>query len=78
MLKETYTYTPLSRVNVDGSRHYQTPGGKPLPSVTTVLSALADKTAIHEWRKRVGNEEANRITDCSYCCWFGNGGSYRV
>jgi genome maintenance exonuclease 1 len=61
MLKETYTYTPLSRVNVDGSRHYQTPGGKPLPSVTTVLSALADKTAIHEWRKRVGNEEANRI-----------------
>jgi genome maintenance exonuclease 1 len=25
------------------------------------LSALADKTALHEWRKRVGNEEANRI-----------------
>ena len=52
---------PLSRVNVDGSRHYQTPEGKPLPSVTTVLSALADKTSLHEWRKRVGNEEANRI-----------------
>ena len=61
MLKETYSYAPLSRVNLDGSRHYQTPEGKPLPSVTTVLSALADKTALHEWRKRVGNEEANRI-----------------
>ena len=61
MLKETYTYAPLLRVNVDGSRHYQTPEGKPLPSVTTVLSALADKTALHEWRRRVGNEEANRI-----------------
>ncbi len=61
MLKETYSYAPLSRVNVNGSRHYQTPDGKPLPSVTTVLSALADKAAIHEWRKRVGNEEADRI-----------------
>lgn len=61
MLKETYTYAPLERVNVSGSRHYQTPGGKPLPSVTTVLDALKDKTALHEWRRRVGDEEANRI-----------------
>jgi hypothetical protein len=61
MLKETYTYSPLERVNVNGSRHYQTPGGQPLPSVTTVLSALKDKTQLHEWRKRVGNEEADRI-----------------
>ena len=61
MLKETYTYSPLERVNVNGSRHYQTPGGQPLPSVTTVLSALKDKTALHEWRRRVGNEEADRI-----------------
>jgi len=61
MLKETYTYSPLERVNVNGSRHYQTPGGQPLPSVTTVLSALKDKTQLHEWRKRVGDEEADRI-----------------
>ena len=61
MLKETYTYSPLERVNVDGSRHYQTPDGQPLPSVTTVLSALKDKTQLLEWRKRVGGEEADRI-----------------
>ena len=63
MLKEKYEYKPLDRVTVNGSRHYQTPNGSPLPSVTTVLSSLADKTAIYEWRKRVGNEEANRITN---------------
>ena len=62
MLKEKYEYKPLDRVTVNGSRHYQTPNGSPLPSVTTVLSSLSDKTAIYEWRKRVGNEEANRIT----------------
>ena len=61
MLKEKFTYKPLERVNIKGSRHYQTPDGQPLPSVTTVLSALADKSAIFEWRKRVGNEEADRI-----------------
>ena len=61
MLNERFKYEPLERVTVDGSRHYQTPGGKPLPSVTTVLDALKDKTALHEWRKRVGDEEANRI-----------------
>ena len=62
MLTEKYTYEPLKRVEVDGVRHYQTPNGKPLPSVTTVLDALKDKTSLYEWRKRVGDEEANRIT----------------
>ena len=61
MLKETYNYSPLERVNVNGSRHYQTPDGQPLPSVTTILSTLKDKTALHEWRNRVGDEEADRI-----------------
>ena len=61
MLKETYSYSPLERVNIKGSRHYQTPDGQPLPSVTTVLDALKEKTALFEWRKRVGNEEADRI-----------------
>jgi len=61
MLTEKFTHNPLERVNIKGSRHYQTPDGQPLPSVTTVLSALADKSALFEWRKRVGNEEADRI-----------------
>jgi hypothetical protein len=62
MLKNVYKYDPLDRVVIDGSRHYQTPGGQPLPSVTTILDALKDKTSLLEWRKRVGDEEAARIT----------------
>lgn len=62
MLNSIYKYDPLSRVNIDGSRHYETLGGQPLPSVTTILDALKDKTALLEWKKRVGAEEAARIT----------------
>lgn len=45
----------------DGKRYYVTPSGKRLPSVTTVVGAKK-KQAIIEWRKRVGEEEANRIS----------------
>lgn len=43
-------------------RHYQTPDGRAFPSVTTVLGATSDKTFLEEWRKRIGEEEANRIS----------------
>jgi hypothetical protein len=42
-------------------RHYQTPEGKDYPSVTTVLSILSED-GIAEWRARVGEEEANKIS----------------
>ena len=45
----------------DGKRIYTTPSGKKLPSVTTVVGAQK-KQALLEWRKRVGEEEANRIS----------------
>ena len=45
----------------DGKRYYLTPDGHKLPSVTTVVGAQK-KQAIMEWRKRVGEEEANRIS----------------
>lgn len=32
------------------------------PSVTTVIGASKDKTFLEEWKKKVGEEEANRIT----------------
>lgn len=51
----------LEQVNVDGTRYYVTPEGNKYPSITTVLSAYNQK-AIFEWRKRVGEEEANRIS----------------
>lgn len=50
-------------VRIDGEqRFYQTPDGNKYPSVTTVLSEMSDKTAIIKWRKRVGEEEANRVS----------------
>jgi len=45
----------------DGTRLYKTPSGKSYPSVTTV-TGLHTKKGIMEWRKRVGEAEANRIS----------------
>jgi genome maintenance exonuclease 1 len=45
----------------DGSRLYKTPSGAAYPSVTSV-TGLLNKQTIIEWRKRVGEEEANRIS----------------
>jgi genome maintenance exonuclease 1 len=45
----------------DGKRFYVLPDGTKLPSVTTVVGAQK-KQAILDWRKRVGEEEANRIS----------------
>jgi genome maintenance exonuclease 1 len=55
-------FPKLKRVTADnGSRVYETPSGKAYPSVTTV-TGLLKKQAIIEWRKRVGEEEANKIS----------------
>lgn len=51
----------LERVTINGKRHYVTPEGNKYPSVTTVLSSLSAE-GIAEWRARVGNDEANRIS----------------
>lgn len=45
-------------------RFYTLEDGTKLPSITTVLGTLP-KPQLHEWRKRVGEEEANRITRIS-------------
>jgi genome maintenance exonuclease 1 len=46
--------------NEDGKRWYVTPEGKQYPSITTVLSSFK-KSGITNWRKRVGEEQANKI-----------------
>lgn len=62
MLVERYKYSPITRVERDGKRFYQTPQGTMLlPSVTTVLSATKDMTPIADWQERVGAEEAARV-----------------
>jgi hypothetical protein len=50
-----------SKTFSDGKRYYLTPDGKKLPSVTTVVGAQK-KQAIMEWRQRVGEEVANKIS----------------
>jgi hypothetical protein len=55
-------FPKLNRVTTeDGTRVYETPTGETYPSVTTVVS-LVKKDIINEWRKRVGEDEANRIS----------------
>ena len=51
----------LKTENIDGKRHYITPDGNRYVSITTLLSNLS-KAGISAWRKRVGAEEANRIS----------------
>lgn len=61
-----FNHTPvpfqdLKTVTQDGRRFYQTPEGNLYPSVTTI-TGLHNKKEILEWRKRVGDAEANRIS----------------
>ena len=67
MKKFKHNFVPfveLSTENINGQRHYVLPDGSTkLKSVTTILSEKLDKTALLEWRKRVGEEEANRISN---------------
>ena len=52
----------LERVTVDGKRYYRLPNGNLAISVTTAVSDASDKTALYEWKARVGEAAANRIS----------------
>ena len=51
----------LSRKTIDGVRYYDTPSGKKLVSITSIISHY-NREIFVDWRKRVGNEEANKVT----------------
>lgn len=51
----------LDVVEENGQRLYVTPSGQKYPSITTVLG-VRSKASIMQWRKRVGEEEANRVS----------------
>jgi hypothetical protein len=61
---EKIPYRNCQQINdpVTRKRVYLTPDGEKIPSVTTILSTTKDQTHLIEWRKRIGEEEANRIT----------------
>jgi len=61
---ERFQYKNCQQINdpVTRKRVYLTPDGESLPSVTTILSATKDMTALNEWKKRIGEEKARQIT----------------
>ena len=64
MLNAKFPYSEIKRRRVEGKRLYDTESGF-LPSVTTILSATEPwekKQKLNEWRQRVGQEEAKKIT----------------
>lgn len=58
---ESLDYKIKQVTKEDGTRRYETPSGQSYPSITTVLSAYSKK-GIAEWRARIGDEEANKIS----------------
>ena len=61
LLVDKIPYKKLKRTTIEGKRYYVGEGTKPVPSVTTILSATKDMTALNAWKKRVGATEAQRI-----------------
>ena len=57
----SHNFPKLLTEEVDGKRLYLAPNGEHYPSVTTVLSEY-NKKEIQEWRARVGEEQANKIS----------------
>ena len=51
----------LKTENIEGKRFYVTPKGNKYVSVTSLLSNLS-KDSISQWRRRVGETEANKIS----------------
>ena len=52
-------YPSLSRETVDGVRYYDTPKGKKLVSITSVISHY-NREIFREWRAKVGEQEAQQ------------------
>lgn len=56
-----FNYKSIKQVNSGGKRFYEIPDGSKTPSVSTILSATKDMTALNAWKKRVGTENAKKI-----------------
>lgn len=59
--KRLHKFKELKTETVNGKRHYVLPNGGLYPSITTLLGWFKAK-AIKEWRERVGDEEAKKVS----------------
>lgn len=53
----------LKRMEIDGVRHYEVPTGERYKSVTTILGEKIPSPALDAWKKRIGEEEARKISE---------------
>ena len=58
-------YPSLSRETVDGVRYYDTPNGKKLVSITSVISHY-NREIFREWRSKVGEKEATKLPNSNF------------
>lgn len=56
-----HDFPKLKRIDSEAGRTYQTPAGNAYPSVTSIVGQVKQHI-IQEWRSRVGQAEANRIS----------------
>ena len=59
-----YNYLEGRQINEDGGRVYGVAGHR-LPSVTSILSRTKDQGVLKDWRKKIGDKEADRIMNLS-------------
>jgi genome maintenance exonuclease 1 len=59
--RHEYKIPLIEQINLEGMRLYATPSGVRYPSMSTITKMLSGD-AIAQWRKRVGAEEANRVS----------------
>lgn len=53
----------LERVEIDEKRHYVTAEGQAYKSVTTILGEKLSKKGLEDWKKRVGEVEAAKVSN---------------
>ena len=59
-INKKYPYKKHNRFQSETGRKYLV-NENPVPSVTTILSATKDRKHLDDWRRRIGNAEADRI-----------------
>lgn len=56
-------FPKLETETINGKRHYVVTAEEKFPSVTTVLDKTADKSYLEQWKKNVGEKQANKISE---------------
>lgn len=61
LIQKKFDYRILQRIENAAGRRYVVDKGRPLPSVTTILSATKDMSILSQWIENVGVDAAERI-----------------